>query len=257
MNYDCLKNNQMQQRQHSEWTRGVRKEARSRLCFATISGSALFLLLVLAVHTAVTCFNELGNPINAETTLRATVWLQRICSDEQNLPSDAYVSCVKYRDWMSRSTAMNSLRIALHSEVDALQWLWGCTTGWLFAWDPFYAFHVKLIVNALCTSLSTAIPFLMLFGLLYIALLFKGPISQLKYWFCLQNSSHQGSLSNIQQPVAFTNTDQYIYNDGQSVNKSGLQNEIMKWVYLSHKERDTLAHCVLKHTRIHPSNHIL
>jgi hypothetical protein len=238
-----------------DWNRGVKKEASSRLYRATVSGCVLFLLFVVVLHITVTFIHELHNPVNEETTIRAKVWLQRICINEKNLPKDAFLSCVKYRDWMSRSTAMNSLRITLHNEIDVLQSLWVRTTGWLFTWDPFYVFQIKLVVNSLCNSLALAVPFITILGLIYIALLFKGPVSELRYWLGLRNSSLEVPTYDPEGCSSVIHTRNRSFTKDDTYTSLVLEDGRERWADLTNKERETLTQCVMKNIQANRNEH--
>jgi hypothetical protein len=243
--------------QISDWNRGIEKEATRRLYKATASGCVFFLLFVAAAHTSATFIHELRNPVNEDTTTRAKIWLRRICINETELPRDAFISCEKYKDWMSRSTTMNALRITLHTEIDALQSLWVRATGWLFTWDPFYTFQIKLLVNSLCSSLTMAIPILTLLSLLYIALLFKGPICELRYWFGLQTSSLEVPVHGSQQALSSINQSTEQYTKHNAYNGRNLENVRERWASLTDQERETLTQCVMKNIQANRGEHHL
>jgi hypothetical protein len=170
-----------------DWRAGVAKTQQAHARKGLVTGLLCAIGLILAVHISATFFDELNSTENLAKTERARVWQTQICIPPKHLPPDALAICAEYRDWLSRSPAMNALRSSLHHHVDLWGAIWVTATGWLFTWDPFYIFQAKQVVNAVCTSFSTAVPILMIFGLVYIALLFRGPFADLRCWLGLRN----------------------------------------------------------------------
>jgi hypothetical protein len=175
-----------------DWQTGVAKTRRVHARKGVVTGLLCTFTLLVSVHIAAIFFDELDSIDNVAKTQRAQMWLDQICVPSKRLPPDAVVLCGDYKDWMSRSPAMNALRLSLHLHVDHMKTVWLVCTRWLFTWDPFYVFEAKQVINAVCTSFATAVPILMIFGLLYIALLFRGPISDFRCWMGLRgNHIHQ------------------------------------------------------------------
>jgi hypothetical protein len=189
----------------------------------------------IAVHTTALFFDELYSEKNAYRTSQARAWLLNICADPVvKLPDSAQLSCAQHREWLSRSPEMNALRLALHHQVDTVAGVGAAVTSWFFTWDPFYVFQIKLLVNAVCSSMATAIPILVLAGVAYTVLLLRGPVADLRAWCSLSTAATQS-----------TNTTECFVEKMDKHGKTTFSRELPVWYGMGPLEREELTQRIL------------
>ena len=127
-------------------------------------------------------------------------WVDGLCTmqtgiHEITLTPDMIVMCNDHARILRQSAKLSAIRRALHTHVGMVANTMDRVMGWL-SLDPFFEFQGKMLVNTICTSFASFLPFVMLLLLIYVAMVLAGLIVNMRIWNFMRNGGAQ-QIQNV------------------------------------------------------------